>query len=203
QAKLLSKKLVISHVSAGDLIRVEAAKKTELGRKINSIISKGELLSDELTTRILEKRLRKRDARKGAILDGYPRTLRQAELLEKLLARLKLPPASAAVNLKISRVESIKRLSARRQCGKCGAIYSLLFDKISESSQCPKCGGSLFKRSDDEPAVIQERLEVYENQTKPLLAYYSRKKILREVNGEKPVEQVFKQVLQALGALKK
>ncbi len=197
QAKLLSRKLGIPHVSVGDLIRFEAAKKTPLGKKINSIISKGELLSDKLTTRILEKRLRARDSRNGVILDGYPRTVNQARLLEKLLARLKLPPANVAVNLKISRRESVKRLSARRQCGKCGSIYSLLSNKIRESQPCPKCGGKLFKRSDDEPTAIKTRLKNYEKQTKPLIVFYAKKKILREVNGEAPAKKVFKRVLEA------
>jgi len=198
QAKLLSEKLGVPHVSAGDLARAEAAKKTAFGKKINSIISKGKLLSDETITGILEKRLRQRDAREGMVLDGYPRTVNQAVLLEKLLTRLKLPPASAAVNLKISRAESIKRLSARRQCEKCGAIYSLLSGKIREFQPCLKCGGKLYRRNDDEPKAIATRLRAYEKQTKPLLAYYAGKKILREVNGEKSVEQVFKQLLQAL-----
>jgi len=203
QAKLLSEKLGISHVSAGDLIRVEASKKTVLGKKINSLISRGKLLPDALVTKILEKRLREQDARVGVILDGYPRTLRQAILLEKLLARLKLPPVSAVVSLKISRSESIKRLSARRQCEKCGAIYNLVYDKIRENQPCPKCGGKLFKRSDDEPEAIRERLRNYEKQSRPLISFYAGKKVLRVVNGEASVTRVFKRVLKALKTKRK
>jgi len=175
-ASRLTVKLGIPHISTGDMVREEIKKQTELGKKIKEYSDRGALVPDEIIIRLLAERLRKPNCAKGFILDGFPRTINQAEALEKI-AKIDL-----AINLNVPDEIIITRLSNRLICSKCGAIYNLLTLKPKKEGICDKCGGNLYQREDDKPEVIKERLNVYRRQTAPLIEYYSKKGLLRNVS---------------------
>jgi len=175
-ASRLTVRLGIPHISTGDMVREEIKKQTELGKKIKEYSDRGALVPDEIIIRLLAERLRKPDCAKGFILDGFPRTISQAEALEKI-AKIEL-----AINLNVPDEIIVTRLSNRLICSECGAIYNLLTLKPKKEGICDKCGGKLYQREDDKPEVIKERLNVYRRQTEPLIEYYSKKGLLRNVS---------------------
>ena len=177
-ASRLTVKLGVPHISTGDMVREEIKKQTDLGRKIKEYSDRGALVPDEIIIKLLANRLRKSDCDKGFILDGFPRTISQAEALEKI-AKIDL-----VINLNVPDEIIITRLSNRLVCSKCGAIYNLLTLKPKREGICDKCGGRLYQREDDKPEVIKERLDVYRRQTAPLIEYYNNKGLLRNVSCE-------------------
>ncbi|MCD6088468.1 adenylate kinase [Candidatus Bathyarchaeota archaeon] len=174
-ASRLTKILGIPHISTGDMVREEIKKQTDLGKKIKEYSDKGVLVPDDIIIKLLEERLKKPDCKEGFILDGFPRTINQAEALEKI-AKIDL-----VINLKVPDDIIITRLSNRLICSKCGAIYNLLTLKPKKEGVCDKCGGKLYRREDDRPEVIRERLNIYRKQTEPLIDYYTKKGLLRNV----------------------
>jgi adenylate kinase len=196
QAKILSEKFKIPHIATGDILREAVRNSTDLGIKAKSFMDKGELVPDSVMFGIIRERLKEPDTVNGFILDGFPRTLPQAEELERVFSELGIK-LDAVVSIEVDNSEIVKRLSARRTCRSCGSIFNLLVDKI-EDSICPKCGGELFQRDDDKPETVQKRLEVYDKQTSPVKDFYYTRKILRKVDGTGTVEKVTSEIVSTL-----
>lgn len=196
-AKRLSSILGIPHISTGDIFREEMGKNSEFGLEVKSYVEKGELVPDELVNRVVRKRLAQEDCKKGFILDGYPRTLLQAEALEKMLQELSLP-LKKVINLEVSEEEIIRRLSGRRICRNCGAIFHIVNMPPKEEGKCDYCGGELYQREDDTPEAIRHRVTVYHKQTEPLIRFYESKGLLVNVNCEVPLEQSVGEMLKIL-----
>jgi len=191
QAKMLSKRFNIPHVSTGDIFRENIKNQTELGKEISSYVNSGKLVPSEVTNKVMKNELKKNKYENGYILDGYPRDLSQAEFLDKL------DGIDYAVLVDISDNETIKRLSSRRQCTKCGKIYGAV--NLEEGQkECKECGGELIQREDDKPEVIKKRLVEYHNKTQPLIDFYGEKGKLKKINGEQPIEKVNKDILAAI-----
>jgi adenylate kinase len=199
-ASRLNASLGIPHISTGDMVRDEIKAQTELGKKIKQYSDKGELVPDEIINQLLANRLEKPDCKKGFILDGFPRTINQAEALDKI------SKIDAAINLNVPDEIIITRLSNRVTCKKCGAIYNLLTLKPKKEGVCDNCGGELYQRYDDKPKVIQERLNIYREKTEPLIEYYRKKGLLKDVHCDDlmtPPETIVAQILEILSNIKK
>lgn len=188
-------------ISTGDLLREEAKKETGLGKKIKETMNEGKLLEDETVTEILEKRLMEKDMEKGFILDGYPRTLNQAKLLDEVMEKLN-KRIHAAINFSVTDETSIQRLSGRRQCSKCNKIYHLENLPPKKPGICDVCGGELFQREDDKPEAIKKRLEEYRKNTKPLIDYYKEKNLLIEILADKHFTEVKPEIDKTLESIK-
>ncbi len=201
QAEKIVKKLSIPHIATGDIFREAVAKQTELGKKAKEFMDKGELVPDEIVVGIVEERLNQPDCEKGFLLDGFPRTLIQAEALDRILNKLN-KKIDVVINLEVSEEEVVKRLSNRRVCRVCGAIYHLIFNPPKISGKCDKCGGELYQRDDDKEEVVRSRLKVYQKQTQPLIEFYSKKGILKNVDGNKSIDEVAKTIEKILENLK-
>jgi len=197
QAKLIQKQFHIPQISTGDMLREAVRKETVLGRKAKSYMEKGELVPDELIIDLIRERLASKDCQNGFILDGFPRTIPQAEALDRLLKELNLE-LDGVVEIKVEQDKIIQRLSNRRVCQRCGADYNLITNPPPSDLICPICGGKIVQRPDDNEATISNRLEVYERQTKPLRDYYSQQGKLKTVNGDANVEAVYQAILEAL-----
>jgi len=196
----LTKILGVPHISTGDMVREEIKAQTELGKKIKEYSDKGELVPDEIIINLLAERLRKPDAQKGFILDGFPRTLRQAEALEEI-SKIDL-----VINLNVPDEIIVQRLSNRLVCKRCGAIYNRLTLKPKVNGVCDVCGGELYQREDDKPEVIQERLKVYRRNTAPLIEYYRKKSLLRDVYCDDlmtPPEVMVEKIMEIINSLRK
>lgn len=191
QAVRLSKELGIPHISTGDLFRENFSKNTPLGQKAKSYMDKGQLVPDELVLEMLFDRVAKPDSAHGYLLDGFPRTIPQAEALDKYLGSTKV----LALDLQVRDEAIMKRITGRLTCKQCGHIYNRFFSPSATDGQCDKCGGELTQRSDDSEAVVTERLKVYHLQTEPLIEFYSKKGVLFHVNGEDQPDVVFKNLL--------
>jgi adenylate kinase len=197
QAKLIARHYGIPHISTGDILRANVAGGTELGRKAKSVMERGDLVSDDLVNAMVAERLRQPDAERGFILDGFPRTVAQAEWLDRELAGgSRRPPVVISVDVGYNQL--MQRLTGRRSCPVDGKIYNIYFQPPLKEGVCDVCGTQLFQRVDDTEAVISERLKSYERQTLPLADYYRRTGRLRRVNGEFPVEQVMEEIFRAI-----
>ncbi len=172
QSKLLRQRLGWPHISTGDMLRAHVQTQDELGREVAEIMQAGRLVPDGLVNRLVEKRISQPDGENGFILDGYPRTVPQAQMLEKLLAAKGFEPVVVYLEVDYNRI--VARLSGRRLCPNCGALYSLASNAPAISETCDYCGSTLVIRDDDREEVIRERLEAYERQTQPLLAYFQQ-----------------------------
>lgn len=197
QAKRLQKTLKIPQVSTGDLFREHFRNQTELGKLAATYIDKGELVPDEVTIAIVKERLSREDCAKGAILDGFPRTISQADALGNLLdgmgERVHIAPY-----IHVTPQELLQRLAGRWTCKICGHVYHVLFDPPQETGICDLDGGELYQREDDTEETQKRRIEVYFEQTEPLLAYYREKGLLVEVNGEQSIELVQRDLIQVI-----
>ena len=191
-ATKLSKKLGIPHISTGDMLRENIAQKTKLGIDAKSYMDKGFLVPDEVVIEMMKERLQKNDCENGFILDGFPRTINQAEEIGKQIKIDKV------VNIRANDYVIIDRLSKRKVCGKCGFIYHLVYIKPKKEGICDKCGGKLYQREDDKADAIKERLKVHRNETEPLINYYKEKGILVDVDGSGTPEEEFEGVLKAV-----
>jgi len=182
-------------ISSGDLLRENVNNHTELGEKANSYIKKGELVPDELVEEIIEDRIKREDCKYGFILDGFPRTLKQAEDLEKILQDEGVP---IVLYLSASDEFLIKRLSDRRICENCGAIYHLINLPPNKEGICDKCGGKLIQREDDKPEVIKKRLDVYHKLTQPIIDFYRKRGNFFEISGEGKLEETITKIKEIL-----
>lgn len=191
QAKLLVEKYKIPQMSTGDLLRAEVAAGTDLGKKAKAAMDAGQLVTDDIVLGMIQARLAKPDAKNGFILDGFPRNIPQAQSLDAMLARLG-QPLQLALLVDVDTDVLMKRLTGRRTCGSCGAIYNTYFSAPKTSNKCDKCGGSLTHRSDDNEQTVGKRLAVYQQQTAPLANYYKAQGKLRTVRGVGAVSAIFK-----------
>ncbi len=199
QAKMIMKEFGIPQISTGDILRNEVRNQTELGMKAKAIMEKGELVSDDIILGMMEKRLAQPDCRKGYILDGFPRTIPQAEGLDELLAKLN-HSGLKVIEISVPDEEIIRRLTARRICSRCGKDYNIHLNPPPPDGKCEICGGEIIQRDDDKEETIRKRLEVYRKQTEPLLDYYRKKGILHRIDGQKPAEQVFTEIKNILNS---
>lgn len=197
QAALLSENLGIPHISTGDMLREELKKGTSLGLKVKAFMAKGELVPDQVILEVMRKRLEEKDCETGFILDGFPRTLVQAEDLDALLKEIN-KRIDRVVKIKVSKRTVVKRLSARLVCPQCGADYNLETRPPRQAGICDLCGGVLEQRIDDQEDVILNRLQVYEKQTQPLESYYRKQRKLVEINGEKDKDLVLQEILNSI-----
>jgi adenylate kinase len=193
QAKLVSQKFGLPHISTGDILRQAVKDGSPLGLEARGYMDRGELVPDHLILNLIKERFRSPDAKTGFLLDGFPRTVAQAQGLEESLGQQNLK-IDLACSLNVEREELINRLTARRICSGCGAIYNLLFQSPQKENLCDKCGSKLEQRVDDQRQTVENRLEVYLRQTQPLLEYYDSRKLLREINGNAGPDQVFKDI---------
>jgi adenylate kinase len=189
QAKLLAQALGIPHVSSGDLFRDNLGRKTELGLLAKQYMDRGALVPDDVTIRMVAERLGRPDCAGGAILDGFPRTLEQADALDDLLEERGQRVAIVPL-IQVRDEAVIRRLAARRTCRKCGAGYNLGSDPPRVEGVCDACGGELYQRDDDTPETVHNRLYTYYKETAPLIGYYFAKKLLVEIDGERAIEDV-------------
>jgi len=195
-AAMLNKKYNLSHISSGNLLR-ELVSKGIAGEDLKAIIDKGHLVQDLLVYKIVGDRLKEKDCEKGFILDGFPRTVAQAEFLDNLVKQ-KNTNITKVINFKASEKTIIKRLGGRRMCSKCDAIYHLQNIPPKKEGVCDKCGGKLIQREDDKPEVIKNRIEVYKKQTAPVMDFYEKRKLLINVDTEKPIEEIFEDTCKAI-----
>ncbi len=197
QAQFIASHLAIPKVSTGDIFRYNVSAGTGLGRQAKAFMDRGDLVPDEVTVAMVASRLQEDDSLSGFLLDGFPRNLPQAETLKKLLADWGLR-LDLVLELVVDHDEVIRRLSGRRTCRKCGRVWHVAFDPPSVTGKCDECGGELFQRDDDREETIRHRLEVYEQQTQPLISYYADEGILLGIDATGPVEDVTERALVAL-----
>jgi len=200
QAERLSETLGIPQVSTGELFRENLKEETDLGLLAKGYMERGELVPDEVTVGMVRERLARSDASQGAILDGFPRTIAQAEALESLLAELGQKLA-VVPNIEVPEDVLLARLAGRWTCRKCGAMYHQLFSPPRVDGVCDKCGGQLYQRPDDTPETQKHRITVYLEQTAPLIDYYREKGLLVEVDGRPGIEQIQAELLRIIRGL--
>jgi adenylate kinase len=197
QAKYIAGHYEIPQISTGDIFRANLAAQTELGKQAKRYMDAGELVPDEVTIGIVRARLSEDDARDGFLLDGFPRTVPQAEALNLMLDELGTP-LKVVLELQVDDEEVVRRLSGRRTCRNCGHVWHVEFDPPSKEDVCDVCGGELFQRDDDLPETIRRRLEVYNEQTAPLVAFYDDMGLLRQVPAQGQVDEVTQRAIAAL-----
>lgn len=202
QAKRLVDALKVPQISTGDILRAEVQAQTELGKQVQEIMGRGDLVADDLLIELVRSRLDKPDTARGAIFDGFPRTIPQADALEKLLTEVDMP-APVVLSIEVPDVEIVERLASRRVCLTCGATYNLTLDEAAIlSHKCPD--GKLpqiVQRDDDKPDTVQKRLQIYREKTAPLLDYYKRKRALKTVSGTGTTNEVFARILIELDGI--
>lgn len=199
QAMLIQKKFGSPHISSGDLLRASVRHETELGRVAKQYMDRGELVPDQLVVEMLEERVGREDCRQGFILDGFPRNVAQADALDRMLAG-QSHRLDHVVSLTVPSEDLVCRLSGRRTCRECGAMFHVTFDAPRRPDFCDHCGGALMQRSDDREEVIRARLEVYDRETAPLLDYYRERQVLREVPGVGTPDEIFHAILARMDA---
>ena len=198
QAKKIAEKCGIPHISTGDIFRANIKNGTELGKKAKTYMDQGLLVPDELVCDLVVDRIQQDDCKKGYILDGFPRTIPQAESLDKALQAIG-EKMDYAIDVEVPDENIVKRMGGRRACVGCGATYHLVYAPTKKEGICDACGGELILRDDDKPETVKKRLGVYHEQTQPLIDYYKNQGILREVDGSVEMEDVFKEILNILG----
>ena len=197
QAANLVKEFGIPHISTGDMFRAAVKEGTELGLQAKACMDAGKLVPDEVTIGIVKERLAKPDCKKGFILDGFPRTVEQADALAGILKELGLS-LTAAINITVPAADLIERAVGRRICKKCGATYHVKFNPSKKAGVCDTCAGDLYQRADDSEETMKNRLSVYEAQTKPLIAYYEKAGVYKEIDGRQPIDDVKAAMIAAL-----
>ncbi|MGB9905006.1 MAG: adenylate kinase [Desulfotomaculales bacterium] len=197
QAEVLVKELAITHISTGDMFRNAIKEGTEMGKKAKEYMDRGELVPDEVVVGMVKDRLSQPDCAQGFLLDGFPRTLPQARALDETLDSMGIK-LDGVVNIDVPRERLMARLTGRRVCKNCGASYHILFNPPAEPGKCNACGGELYQRSDDNEEAVANRLDVYEAQTQPLIAYYREKGLLKNINGDQEIKKVLADILASL-----
>lgn len=198
QAKKIAEKYQIPHISTGDIFRANIKNGTELGKKAKTYMDQGLLVPDELVVDLVVDRVRQKDCESGYVLDGFPRTIPQAEALDKALADMG-QKIDYAIDVDVPDENIIRRMSGRRACVGCGATYHLVYAPARIENICDKCGGELILRDDDKPETVKKRLDVYHEQTQPLIEYYTNSAILKAVDGTIDIEDVFAEIVKILG----
>lgn len=200
QAERIVEEYHIPHISTGDMFRAAMKDETPLGLEAKSYMDKGELVPDEVTIGIVRDRLAKDDCQNGFLLDGFPRTVAQAEALEALLAEMDRK-LDYVINIEVDKSILMERLTGRRICKACGATYHLVFNPPANEGVCDRCGGELYQRADDNEATVKNRLEVNIQQSQPLITFYEGKGYLRNLDGQQPIDKVFADIEELLGSL--
>ena len=198
QAKKIADRYNIPHISTGDIFRANIKNGTELGAKAKEYMDKGLLVPDELVCDLVVDRIQQADCEKGYILDGFPRTIPQAEALENALNAIE-QKLDYAIDIDVPDENIINRMSGRRACVGCGATYHVLFNPTKVEGKCDVCGESLILRDDDKPETVKKRLDVYHTQTQPLIDFYTERKVLVEVDGTQSMDKVFDDIMKILG----
>jgi adenylate kinase len=198
QAKRLIDKYGIPQISTGDILRAALKERTELGIKAKEYMDKGALVPDEVVIGIIRDRLTQPDCQKGYMLDGFPRTVVQAEALDGVLKKMG-SKIDHVISIEVASDELMKRLTGRRTCRKCGSGYHVVFDPPKKADGCDKCDGDLYQRDDDNETTVGSRLQVYENQTKPLIDYYTKKSLIRPIQGTGSIDDIFGRITAVLG----
>ena len=199
QAKQIAEKYSIPHISTGDIFRANIKNGTELGKKAKTYMDQGLLVPDELTCDLVVDRIKQDDCKNGFILDGFPRTIPQAEALDAALSKMG-EKMDYAIDVDVPDENIVRRMGGRRACLNCGATYHIVSIPTKVEGICDKCGSEVVLRDDDKPETVQKRLSVYHEQTQPLIDYYNRQGILKTVNGTRPLEEVFADIVTILGA---
>lgn len=194
QAEIVSAKLEIPIIGTGNIIREAIASGSELGKKFQSYTASGQLVPDELVVEMVADRLTQPDVQKGYILDGFPRTLVQAEQFEKMGGKV-----DRVICLEIADETIVERMTGRRSCAKCGATYHVVHNPPKNPTCCDKCGGELTIRDDDKPETVVKRLEVYHENTEPLVDFYDKRQLLVRLEGDRPLEEVSAEIMAVLG----
>ena len=200
QAKILNEVYHAPHINTGDLLRDEVARGTEVGKVAKPYMDRGELVPDEVVTRMVEERLSQPDCKDGLILDGYPRNISQAESLERILVKLDMR-LDCVLNIVIDDDELIRRLTTRRICSNCGAIYNMLNKPPKKEGVCDICGGKVIQRDDDKEDVIRRRLEVYKKQAESILQLYRKKGLVRNIRGDVGLEALPAEIRRVMKGL--
>jgi len=197
QAQRMMDRYHIPQISTGDILRAAVKEGTPLGMKAKGFMDQGQLVPDEIVIGIIEERLKAKDCDTGFILDGFPRTIPQAEALQPILIKMG-KRIDHVINLVVDPEELVRRLTGRRTCRNCGAMFHLLFQSPEKEGICDRCGGELYQRADDQEETIRTRLKEYEKQTAPLIQYYQGKKALRSIQGAGGPDQIFEQIAHLL-----
>src|SRR3989344_140710 len=197
QAQHICKKYNIPQISTGDMFRQAIKEQTPLGKKADALMKEGKLIDDSITLGLVKERLQRSDCKKGYLLDGFPRTIPQAEGFDQLLKEIK-QKLDAVISLVVDEAVLIKRLSGRRSCPKCSAVFHIETNPPKKKDSCDKCAEKLMQRDDDKPETVHKRMETYRTLTAPLVEYYKKKKMLHEVNGDQNIEVVFSEIVAIL-----
>ena len=200
QASEIVKEFPIPHISTGDMFRKAIKDETDLGKEAKSYMDRGELVPDEVTVGIVKERISEDDAKKGFLLDGFPRTIDQAESLSQIMSELDRE-IDAVINIEVPEEELMNRLTGRRICEKCGTTYHLVFNPPKVDGICDIDGGKLYQREDDNPETVSNRLSVNVKQSKPILEYYNNKGVLKNIDGSKDIDEVTNDVIDILDHL--
>ena len=198
QAKRIAEKYTIPHISTGDIFRANIKNGTELGKKAKEYMDQGLLVPDELTCDLVMDRIQQDDCKNGFVLDGFPRTIPQAEALDEALNKIG-QKMDYAIDVDVPDENIVNRMGGRRACLSCGATYHVEFNPTKAEGICDACGAQTVLRDDDKPETVQKRLTVYHDQTQPLIDYYAQKGVLKEVDGTQDLEDVFRQITAILG----
>jgi len=201
QASGIINKYNIPHISTGDIFRKNIKEGTDLGKQAKEYMDKGLLVPDELVVGLVKNRLTENDTENGFLLDGFPRTVAQAEALDTELKNLGWS-LDNVINIKVSKDELVERAVGRRICKDCGATYHIKFNPPTIPGKCDVCGGELYQRDDDNEETVTKRIEVYENQTSPLIEYYNKQGVLLNIDGSQNIDKVFDDIVDALGSKK-
>ncbi len=199
QAKRIAEKYSIPHISTGDIFRANIKNGTELGRKAKEYMDQGALVPDELTCDLVMDRIQQDDCKNGFVLDGFPRTIPQAEALDGALGKIG-QKMDYAIDVDVPDANIVNRMGGRRACLSCGATYHVEFNPTKQEGICDACGAQTVLRDDDKPETVQKRLTVYHDQTQPLIDYYKKQDILKSVDGTQPMDAVFDAIIGILGA---
>lgn len=199
QAKMISAKYGIPHISTGDIFRANIKNQTELGKKAKSYMDQGQLVPDELVVDLVADRIVQDDCAKGFVLDGFPRTIPQAEALDAALVSMNTK-IDYAIDVEVPDENIIERMGGRRACVGCGATYHIVYNSTKVEGVCDACGAKLILRDDDKPETVKERLSVYHTQTQPLIDFYEAKGCLKAVDGTQAIEAIFDQITKILEA---
>lgn len=199
QAKMIAERFAIPHISTGDIFRANIKEGTELGRKAKEYMDQGLLVPDELTCDLVVDRIAKDDAKNGYVLDGFPRTIVQAEALKDALDK-RGEAVEFALNIDVPDDNIVRRMSGRRACVSCGATYHMVYNPPKKDGICDVCCSELILRDDDKPETVKKRLDVYHDQTQPLIEYYEKSGVLKNIDGTQDIDVVFHEIVDILGA---
>lgn len=199
QAAAIVEKYKIPHISTGDIFRYNIKQGTELGKKAKSFMDQGLLVPDEVVVEIVEDRLKKEDCTNGFLLDGFPRTVVQAEALDKVLDNMNVA-LNKVINIQVDKGILVERAVGRRICRECGATFHVKYNPSAKGDNCDQCGGNLYQRDDDNAETVTKRIEVYLNETTPLTEYYSKQDKLVTIDGDRKIDDVFKDIVTSLGS---